>query len=176
MVESTFGMLEGLHKVVLAREGGNVEVEIQTHMMNVTSDIISRTAFGSSYERGKKVFEQLCTLIKLMVDNDYLLSIPVLRFLASPRPSFPTNPIVGNFKTMVLFVRNWSPIIFHWLFCIITSRFFFHLWCMLGGRGCISMKSNLFCSMRGKLIFVPLAMSKRVGPQYNDIDFFFYYK
>jgi cytochrome P450 len=66
---------------LLAGEGGSVEVEMQKHMMDVTSDIISRTAFGGSYERGKKVFEQLCTLTKLMVANDYLLSIPVLRNL-----------------------------------------------------------------------------------------------
>lgn len=86
MVESTTGMLEGLHKLLLAREGGNVEVEMEKHMMDVTSDIISRTAFGGSYERGKKVFEQLMTLMKLMIDNEYLLSIPILRFQASPQP------------------------------------------------------------------------------------------
>ena len=86
MVASTSEMLEGLHKVVLAGEGGGVEMEMHKHMMDVTSNIISRTAFGGSYKRGKKVFEQLCTLMKLMADNDYLLSIPILRFLAFPSP------------------------------------------------------------------------------------------
>ena len=35
------------------------------------------------------------------------------------------------------------------------------------------MKSNLFYSVRGKLILVPLGMSKQVGPQCIDIECFF---
>jgi hypothetical protein len=35
-------------------------------MTHVTADIISCTAFGSSYEKGKKVFEQQVALINLI--------------------------------------------------------------------------------------------------------------
>ena len=150
MAESTYGMLEDLQKLVLAGGGGSVEVEMQKHMRDVTTDIISRTAFGGSFERGKKVFEQLFIVMKLMVDNDYLLSIPILRFLAPPGPLF---------QLIQLFVGSWSPLIFHGLFCIMTSRISFHLWCMLGGIGWIWTKNDLFYSMKGKLILVPLGMS-----------------
>lgn len=66
-----YGMLEGLHKLVLAREGGSVEVEMQKHMMDVMLDIVSRTAFGGSYRRGKKLYEQLYIVVKHVADNDY---------------------------------------------------------------------------------------------------------
>jgi hypothetical protein len=43
--------------------GGHVELEVGDYMTHVTADIISHTAFGSSYEKGKKVFEQQVALI-----------------------------------------------------------------------------------------------------------------
>jgi len=49
--------------------GGNVELEVSDYMKHVTADIIALTAFGSNYEKGKKVFEQV-TLIKSMDQRD----------------------------------------------------------------------------------------------------------
>jgi hypothetical protein len=46
--------------------GGHVELEVGAYMTHVTADIISLTAFGSSYEKGKKVFEQQVALINLL--------------------------------------------------------------------------------------------------------------
>jgi len=46
--------------------GGHVELEVGVYMTHVTTDIISHTAFGSSYEKGKKVFEQQVALINLI--------------------------------------------------------------------------------------------------------------
>ncbi len=46
--------------------GGHVELEVGAYMTHVTADIISHTAFGSSYEKGKKVFEQQVALINLI--------------------------------------------------------------------------------------------------------------
>jgi len=80
MVESTSKMLESLEKAVITG-AGSVEVEMQKFMVDLTADIISRTAFGGSYERGKKVIEQLQNLTKLLVANQLSLSIPGLRFL-----------------------------------------------------------------------------------------------
>ena len=74
---------------------------------------------------------------------------------------------------MELFIISWPPMNFHWLFCMKTSRISFHLWCMLGGSGWIWMMSNMFCSMRAKLIVVPLGMPKWVGPQCIDIECIF---
>jgi hypothetical protein len=46
--------------------GGHVELEVGAYMTHVTADIISHTTFGSSYEKGKKLFEQQVALINLI--------------------------------------------------------------------------------------------------------------
>jgi hypothetical protein len=62
--------------------GGNVELEVGDYMKRVTADIIALTAFGSNYEKGKKVFEQQVTLINLMDQRDkqQFSAIPGYRF------------------------------------------------------------------------------------------------
>jgi hypothetical protein len=65
--------------------GGNVELEVGDYMTHVTADIIALTAFGSNYEKGKKVFEQQVALLNL-TDQRYkqqFSAIPGYRFLSS---------------------------------------------------------------------------------------------
>ncbi len=50
--------------------GGNVELEVNDYMAHVTIDIIARIAFGSNYEKGKKVFEEQVALLDLMDQRD----------------------------------------------------------------------------------------------------------
>jgi len=64
MVKSASSMADEWEKKV-KDGGGHVEIEVGDYMTNVTSDIIAKTAFGSSYEKGKKVFEQLFALVNL---------------------------------------------------------------------------------------------------------------
>jgi len=65
--------------------GGNVELEVGDYMTRVTADIIALTAFGSNYEKGKKVFEQQVALINLMDQRDkqQFSAIPGYRFFLS---------------------------------------------------------------------------------------------
>ncbi|KOM28503.1 hypothetical protein LR48_Vigan549s005800 [Vigna angularis] len=59
MVECTKEMLQSLK---IASECGQTEVEIGHYMTKLTADIISRTEFGTSYQKGKKIFHLLTLL------------------------------------------------------------------------------------------------------------------
>nr|BBE15473.1 cytochrome P450 [Polygala tenuifolia] len=57
------------------------ELDVWPCLQNLTSDVISRTAFGSSYEEGKRTFELLRELVVLTIKVIPLLHIPGWRFL-----------------------------------------------------------------------------------------------
>nr|XP_048318900.1 cytochrome P450 CYP749A22-like [Ziziphus jujuba var. spinosa] len=51
-------------------------IEVYEEFRLFTSDVISRTAFGNNYQKGKNIFETLVRLIVLASDNIYKLRFP----------------------------------------------------------------------------------------------------
>ncbi|CAK9167605.1 unnamed protein product [Ilex paraguariensis] len=80
MVECTKQMLQSLQNAV---EMGQTEFEIGGHMTRLTADIISRTEFDSSYEKGKQIFHLLTVLQHLSAQSSRRLCFPGSRFLPS---------------------------------------------------------------------------------------------
>ena len=73
MIESTEIMLERWkHK-------DGKEVEVYEEFRFFTSEVISKTAFGSSYLEGQKIFELLAKLNFVMCLNFYKQALPVVR-------------------------------------------------------------------------------------------------
>lgn len=61
-MEFTRIMLETLEEKVMDPGGREAEVEIGEYLTNLTADIISKTEFGGSHEKGKKIFRLLTSL------------------------------------------------------------------------------------------------------------------
>ncbi|CAM6033945.1 unnamed protein product [Sphagnum compactum] len=64
-------------------DGGCVELEVGDYMRYVTADIIAHTAFGSSYEKGRKVFDQQLKPKSPQASEFPYNTVPLLRFLCN---------------------------------------------------------------------------------------------
>ncbi|KAL3501533.1 hypothetical protein ACH5RR_035982 [Cinchona calisaya] len=78
MITSTEIMLERW------KENEGKEVEVFDEFRVLTSEVISRTAFGSSYKEGKNIFEMLMKLTLIVSRNAHKIRFPgISRFLKS---------------------------------------------------------------------------------------------
>lgn len=73
MVECTKDMLGTLKTEV---DLGRTEIEIGEYMTRLTADIISRTEFDSSFEKGKQIFQLLTLLQNLCAQASRHLCLP----------------------------------------------------------------------------------------------------
>ncbi|ONK66181.1 uncharacterized protein A4U43_C06F4960 [Asparagus officinalis] len=80
MVECTKKTIAVLHDTI---KSGAKEVEIGEYMTRLTGDIISRTEFDTSYEKGKKIFELLTRMQSFTAKSSRYLWIPGSRFFPS---------------------------------------------------------------------------------------------
>ncbi|KAJ4725157.1 Cytochrome P450 [Melia azedarach] len=72
----------------------SVEIDVWADIQVMTADVISRTAFGSSFEDGKKIFELITKQIDNMIDVLKMPYIPGWRFLPTPT----NRKLIGNYK------------------------------------------------------------------------------
>ncbi|KAF8410984.1 hypothetical protein HHK36_003523 [Tetracentron sinense] len=76
-------MVNKWEKLVLAN--GSCELDVWPELHNLTGDVISRTAFGSSYEEGRQIFQLQNEMSKLFLQVIQSVYIPGLRFLPTKR-------------------------------------------------------------------------------------------
>ncbi|KAK1263305.1 Cytokinin hydroxylase [Acorus gramineus] len=81
MVERTRRMMATLE--VDVAQLGEVEVEIGEHLTRLTGDIIAKTEFDSSYEKGKQIFQLLTSLQHLCAQSSRHFCFPGSRYFPS---------------------------------------------------------------------------------------------
>ncbi|KAL1560581.1 unspecific monooxygenase [Salvia divinorum] len=84
---------------------GAFELDIWPFLETLTSDAISRTAFGSSYEQGRKIFELQKELARLLLTATISFFIPGFRFLPT-RTNRRMNHIRNEVESLLLDLIN----------------------------------------------------------------------
>ncbi|XP_071706557.1 cytochrome P450 CYP72A219-like [Rutidosis leptorrhynchoides] len=77
-------MLEKWDKLV-SPKGSCCELDVWPHLQTLTSDVISRTAFGSSYQEGIRIFERIKELSVLATEAFRSLYIPGSWYIPTKR-------------------------------------------------------------------------------------------
>ncbi|EEF50709.1 cytochrome P450, putative [Ricinus communis] len=72
------------------------EVEVFQEFEHLTSEVISRTAFGSSYWEGKHIFDMLTRLIIILSKNKYNIRIPGIRNLVKTGDDIESDKLEKN--------------------------------------------------------------------------------
>ncbi|XP_073159139.1 cytochrome P450 72A225-like [Henckelia pumila] len=96
---SSCDMLSKWDEIVSSR--GSCELDVYPFLQTLTSDAISRTAFGSNYEEGRKIFELQKEQFGHFFDAAQLLYIPGWRFLPT-KTNRRMNEIVREIKSSIL--------------------------------------------------------------------------
>ncbi|XP_010275181.1 PREDICTED: cytochrome P450 CYP72A219-like [Nelumbo nucifera] len=80
---SCFEMITKWEKLVALE--GSCELDIWPELQNLTGDVISRTAFGSSYDEGRRIFQLQNEQAKIVMDVALSIYIPGYRLLPTKR-------------------------------------------------------------------------------------------
>jgi cytochrome P450 family 709 len=80
MTECGKSMIEGWENQIAQNKSKQIEMELNSQFLELTADIISHTAFGSSYIKGKEVFATQKELQNLAFATIFNVGIPGFQY------------------------------------------------------------------------------------------------
>ncbi|KAK1416220.1 hypothetical protein QVD17_32009 [Tagetes erecta] len=84
------------------KDAGTKEKEVYEEFLIVTSEVISRIMFGSSYEEGKKIFQKQEALIPLAAKKLYKTRIPGLGMIFKDKYDLETEKLVDGIRDHIM--------------------------------------------------------------------------
>ncbi|CAI9096418.1 OLC1v1032565C1 [Oldenlandia corymbosa var. corymbosa] len=78
------------------------EIDVFKEFGLLTTEVISRTAFGSSYEEGKSTFEMVAKLTAITVRNVYTVRIPGISTLMKSSDEIEAEKLVQRIKSSIM--------------------------------------------------------------------------
>jgi cytochrome P450 family 709 len=80
MTECAKSMIEGWENQIVQDKSKQIEMELNNQFLELTADIISHTAFGSNYIKGKEVFSTQKELQVLAFATSLNVGIPGFQY------------------------------------------------------------------------------------------------
>ncbi|KAF2325484.1 hypothetical protein GH714_029458 [Hevea brasiliensis] len=84
------------------RQHESKEIDVYIEFKLLTSEIISRTAFGSSYLEGKHIFDLLSRLILILSRNNYQVRIPGLKKIIKTKDDIEADRLEHGMRDSIL--------------------------------------------------------------------------
>ena len=79
MADCALSMVTGWEAQLASQQKKHVTIELSDQFEELTADVISHTAFGSSYREGKRVFQALKELQFITFSTLFSVQIPGFR-------------------------------------------------------------------------------------------------
>ncbi|XP_024989501.1 cytochrome P450 CYP749A22-like [Cynara cardunculus var. scolymus] len=84
------------------KEAGNEEMDVYEEFRILTSEVISRTAFGSSYEEGKQVFQKLGELTMIASKNSYRIRLPGFGKIFKDKDDVESDKLQAGIRDLIM--------------------------------------------------------------------------
>ncbi|KAL3511015.1 hypothetical protein ACH5RR_030416 [Cinchona calisaya] len=100
MVESVENMLKGW------RHYDGKEIEVTEELRNLASEVISKTAFGSSYLEGKQIFETFQKFMIIVGRNAYKIRLPVISHIFKSNDDRESERLEKGVRDSIIKISN----------------------------------------------------------------------